>query len=128
VIAVIGSEGIVCAWLPMAGGTTPSRDVVYNAWRGFRLSAHVLLEIFNRSPAAMHLLLRYTQPRLTQTPQMAVYNRHHPLEERLCHWLLVRLNRESRTTSPSHKNRSPPFWAFAAKAWRKPLVGCRRPA
>jgi CRP-like cAMP-binding protein len=92
-IAVIGSDGMVGTWLPMGGGTTPSRDVVCTAGRGFRLPAHVLLESFNQSPAVMHLLLRYTQALLTQTAQMAVCNRHHPLEKRLCHWLLLRLDR-----------------------------------
>ena len=92
-IAVIGNEGMVGTWLPMGGGTTPSLDVVCSAGRGFRLSSKVLLEDFNQSPAVMHLVLRYTQALLTQISQMAVCNRHHSLEERLCHWLLLRLDR-----------------------------------
>ena len=92
-IAVIGNEGMVGTWLPLGGGTTPSRDVVQSAGRGFRLSASVLMAEFNRSGAVMHLLLRYTQALLTQTSQMAVCNRHHSLEQRLCQWLLMRLDR-----------------------------------
>jgi len=91
--AVIGNEGMVGTWLPMGGGTTPSRDVVQSAGRGFRLSASVLMEEFDRSGPVMHLLLRYTQALITQTSQMAVCNRHHSLEQRLCQWLLLRLDR-----------------------------------
>lgn len=92
-VAVIGNEGMVGTWLPMGGGTTPSRDVVQSAGRGFRLRASVLMEEFNRSGPLMHLLLRYTQALITQTSQMAVCNRHHSLEQRLCQWLLLRLDR-----------------------------------
>ncbi|WP_291010679.1 Crp/Fnr family transcriptional regulator [Hydrogenophaga sp.] len=92
-IAVIGDEGMVGTWLTMGGDCTPSRHVVCSAGRGFRLSTSVLLEEFNRSTAVMHLVLRYTQALLTQISQMAVCNRHHSLEERLCQWLLLRLDR-----------------------------------
>jgi CRP-like cAMP-binding protein len=91
-IAVIGNEGMVGIWLPLGGGSTPSRDIVSSAGRGFRLPTSVLLEEFNRSAVVMHLLLRYTQALLTQISQMAVCNRHHSIEQRLCHWLLVRLD------------------------------------
>ena len=77
----------------MGGGTTPSRDVVCSAWRGLRLRASVLLEDFNRSPAVRRLLLLYTQALLTQTAQLAVCNRHHSLEQWLCNWLLLCLDR-----------------------------------
>lgn len=92
-IAVIGNEGMVGIWMPLGGDTTPSRDVVCSAGRGFRLPTSMLLEDFNRSPAVMHLVLRYTQALLTQISQMAVCNRHHSLAERFCHWLLLRLDR-----------------------------------
>ncbi len=92
-IAVIGNEGMVGTWLTMGGDSTPSRDVVCSAGRGFRLSTNVLLEEFNRSTPLMHLVLRYTQALLTQISQMAACNRHHSLEERLCQWLLLRLDR-----------------------------------
>ena len=92
-IAVIGNEGMVGTWLPMGGGSTRSQDVVCSGGRGVRLPTSVLLEDFNRSPAVMHLVLRYTQALLTQISQMAVCTRHHSLEERLCHWLMLRLDR-----------------------------------
>jgi len=103
-IAVIGNEGMVGTWLPMGGGTTPSQDVVSIAGRGFRLPTSLLLEDFNRSAAVMHLVLRYTQALLTQISQMAVCNRHHSLEERLCHWLMLRLDRlESNHIAVTHE-------------------------
>jgi len=92
-IAVVGSEGMVGTWLPVGGGTTQSRAVVVSAGRGFCIRASLLLEDFNRSVAVMHLLLRYTQALLTQTCQTAVCNRHHSLEQRLCHWLMLSLDR-----------------------------------
>jgi len=92
-IAVIGNEGMVGTWLPMGGGTTQSRAVVQSAGRGFRLSADVLLEDFNQSGAVIHLLLRYSPALLTQTFQTAVCNRHHSLEQQLCHWLMLSLDR-----------------------------------
>ena len=92
-IAMIGNEGMVGTWLPMGGGTTQSRAVVQSAGRGFRLGTSVLLEDFNQSAAVMHLLLRYTQALLTQTCLTAVCNRHHSLEQQLCHWLMLSLDR-----------------------------------
>lgn len=92
-IAVIGNEGMVGTWLAMGGVTTPSRDVVCCAGRGFRLPFSALQEDFNRSAPVMHLVLRYTQALLTQTSQLAICNRHHALDERLCHWLMLRLDR-----------------------------------
>jgi CRP-like cAMP-binding protein len=92
-IGVIGHEGMVGTWMPMGGETTTSRGVVCSAGRGFRLKTSALLEDFNRSAPVMHLLLRYTQALITQTSQMAVCNRHHALEQRLCHWLMLRLDR-----------------------------------
>ncbi|MEO7851902.1 MAG: Crp/Fnr family transcriptional regulator [Rubrivivax sp.] len=92
-IALIGNEGMVGTWLPMGGGTTHSRAVVQIAGRGFRMGAAALLEEFNRTGPVMHLLLRYTQALLTQTGQTAVCNRHHSVEQHLCHWLLLSLDR-----------------------------------
>lgn len=92
-IAVIGNEGMVGTWLPMGGGTTHSRAVVQSAGRAFRMNPGVLLEDFHQSAAVMHLLLRYTQALLTQTSQTAVCNRHHTLEQQLCHWLMMSLDR-----------------------------------
>ena len=92
-IAVVGNEGIVGVSLFMGGETTPSRAVVQSAGRCIRLGAHVLKSEFNISPAVMHLLLRYTQALITQMTQTAACNRHHALDEQLCRWLLLSLDR-----------------------------------
>jgi len=92
-IAMVGNEGMVGTWLVMGAGTTHARAVVQSAGRGFRLHAGVLMEDFDREGAVMHLLLRYTQALLTQTFQTAVCNRHHALEQRLCRWLMLSLDR-----------------------------------
>jgi CRP-like cAMP-binding protein len=91
-IAVVGREGIVGIALFMGGESTPSRAVVQSAGRGLRLSARTIKEEFNRSPV-LHLLLRYTQALLTQMSQTAVCNRHHSLDQQLCRWLLLSLDR-----------------------------------
>jgi len=92
-IAVVGNEGIVGVSLFMGGETTPSRAVVQSAGSCIRLSAQVLKTEFNISPAVMHLLLRYTQALITQMTQTAACNRHHTLDEQLCRWLLLSLDR-----------------------------------
>lgn len=92
-IAVVGNEGIVGVSLFMGGETTPSRAVVQSAGRSVRLRAHVLKTEFSTSPAVMHLLLRYTQALITQMTQTAACNRHHSLDEQLCRWLLLSLDR-----------------------------------
>ena len=91
-IAVVGSEGIVGISLFMGGESTPSRAVVQSAGRGFRLLAKAIKDEFNR-PAVLHLLLRYTQALITQMAQTAVCNRHHSLDQQLCRWLLLSLDR-----------------------------------
>jgi len=92
-IAVVGNEGIVGISLFMGGHSTPSRAVVQSAGRGYRLAAAVLMDEFNRSGPVMHLLLRYTQALITQMSQTAVCNRHHSLDQQLCRWLLLSLDR-----------------------------------
>jgi CRP-like cAMP-binding protein len=92
-IAVVGNEGIVGISLFMGGGSTPSRAVVQSAGEGFRLKAQTIQEEFNRSGPVMHLLLRYTQALITQMAQTAVCNRHHSLDQQLCRWLLLSLDR-----------------------------------
>jgi CRP-like cAMP-binding protein len=92
-IAVVGNEGIVGISLFMGGGSTPSRAVVQSAGEGFRLKAKTIQEEFNRSGPVMHLLLRYTQALITQMAQTAVCNRHHSLDQQLCRWLLLSLDR-----------------------------------
>ena len=91
-IAVIGNEGIVGISLLMGGESTPSRAVVQSAGHGFRLSAQAIKEAFKR-PAVHALLLRYTQALITQMAQTAVCNRHHTLDQQLCRWLLLSLDR-----------------------------------
>ena len=91
-IAVVGREGIVGVALFMGGESTPSRAVVQSAGQGLRLAAAAIKDAFNRTPV-LHLLLRYTQALITQMAQTAVCNRHHSLDQQLCRWLLLSLDR-----------------------------------
>jgi len=92
-IAVVGNEGILGISLFMGGETTPSRAVVQSAGFGYRLRAQLLKQEFHRGGAVLHLLLRYTQALITQMAQTAVCNRHHSVEQQLCRWLLLSLDR-----------------------------------
>ena len=92
-IAVVGNEGLVGISLFMGGGSTPSRAVVQSAGQGFRLEAESMKVEFERAGPVMHLLLRYTQALITQMSQTAVCNRHHSLDQQLCRWLLLSLDR-----------------------------------
>jgi CRP-like cAMP-binding protein len=92
-IAVVGNEGLVGISLFMGGESTPSRSVVQSAGQGFRMRAQMLKEEFSRSSPVLHLLLRYTQALITQMAQTAVCNRHHSLDQQLCRWLLLSLDR-----------------------------------
>ncbi len=92
-IAVVGYEGIVGVSLFMGGESTPSRAVVQSAGFGFQLRASLLMEGFNMGGPVLHLLLRYTQALITQMAQTAVCNRHHTLDQQLCRWLLLSLDR-----------------------------------
>ena len=92
-IAVVGSEGVVGIALFMGGESTPTRGVVQSAGQGFRLHASAMKEDFNRNGPVMHLMLRYTQALITQMAQTAVCNRHHSLDQQLCRWLLLSLDR-----------------------------------
>ena len=92
-IAVVGNEGIVGISLFMGGESTPSRAVVQSAGGGFRLKAQLMKDEFNRAGPVLHLLLRYTQALITQMAQTAVCNRHHSLDQQLCRWLLLSLDR-----------------------------------
>ena len=91
-IAVVGNEGIVGISLFMGGESTPSRAVAQSAGQGFRLESSVIKQEFNRAPV-LHLLLRYTQALITQMSQTAVCNRHHSLDQQLCRWLLLSMDR-----------------------------------
>lgn len=92
-IAVVGNEGIIGVSLFMGGETTPSRAVVQSAGYAYRMSGKFLKEEFTRGGAMQHLLLRYTQALLTQMAQTAVCNRHHSVDQQLCRWLLLSLDR-----------------------------------
>ena len=94
-IAVVGNEGLVGISLFMGGDSTPSRAVVQSAGAGFRLKASLMKAEFDRAGPVMHLLLRYTQALITQMAQTAVCNRHHSLDQQLCRWLLLSLDRLS---------------------------------
>jgi CRP-like cAMP-binding protein len=92
---VVGSEGIVGIAIFMGGETTPSRAVVQSGGQAYRLRAGRLKAEFGRSGAVQHLLLRYTQALITQMAQTAVCNRHHSVDQQLCRWLLLSLDRLS---------------------------------
>src|SRR5687768_2199378 len=92
-IAVVGNEGAVGVSLFMGGETTPSRAIVQSAGQAYRLTGKRLKDEFSRHGNLLHVLLRYTQSLLTQMAQTAVCNRHHTLDQQLCRWLLLSLDR-----------------------------------
>lgn len=94
-IAIVGNDGIVGISLFMGGESTTSRAVVQSAGQAIRLKARALKDEFNQSGPVLHLLLRYTQALITQMAQTAVCNRHHTLDQQLCRWLLLSLDRLS---------------------------------
>src|SRR5450432_671629 len=97
-IAGVGNEGILGISLFMGGDTTPSSAVVQIAGHGYRLPGRLLKEEFNRGGLMQRLLLRYTQALLTEMAQTAACNRHHSVQQQLCRWLLLTLDR-----SPSNE-------------------------
>jgi CRP-like cAMP-binding protein len=92
-IAVAGYEGLVGISLFMGGETTPSRAVVQSAGHGFRIRATLIKKEFETGSELQHLMLRYTQALITQMTQTAVCNRHHTVDQQLCRWLLLSLDR-----------------------------------
>jgi len=92
-IAGVGNEGVLGISLFMGGNTTPSRAIVQTGGYGYQLKARLLMEEFNRAGLMMHLMLRYTQALITQISQTAVCNRHHSVEQQLCRWLLLTIDR-----------------------------------
>lgn len=94
-IAVVGQEGVVGIAIFMGGGSTPNRAVVQSAGIGYRLRADAIKGEFERSGPVMHLMLRFTQALITQMSQTAVCNRHHSVDQQLCRWLLLSLDRLS---------------------------------
>ena len=94
-IAVTGNEGLIGVSLFMGGGSTPSRAIVQSAGHAYRLGAEIVKREFELGGTLQHLLLRYTQALITQMAQTAVCNRHHTVEQQLCRWLLLSLDRLS---------------------------------
>jgi CRP-like cAMP-binding protein len=92
-IAVVGNDGVVGISIFMGGESTPSRAVVQSAGRALRLPARVMREEFTRGGSMQHLMLRYTQALITQMAQTAVCNRHHSVDQQLCRWLLLSIDR-----------------------------------
>jgi len=92
-ISVVGNEGVVGISLFMGGETTPSRAIVQSAGKAYRLVAQQLKAEFHRNGGMQQLLLRYTQALITQMAQTAVCNRHHSVDQQLCRWLLLSLDR-----------------------------------
>jgi CRP-like cAMP-binding protein len=92
-ISVVGNEGLIGIALFMGGGTTPSRAIVQSAGHAYRLPGQWLKDEFHRNGGLQLLLLRYTQALITQMAQTAVCNRHHSVDQQLCRWLLLSLDR-----------------------------------
>lgn len=92
-IAVVGNEGVVGVAVLMGGGSTTSRAVVQSAGKSFRMRARIIKEEFGHSEAVLHLMLHYIQALSTQMAQTAVCNRHHSLDQQLCRWLLLSMDR-----------------------------------
>jgi len=92
-ISVVGNEGLIGVALFMGGETTPSRAIVQSAGHAFRLDGQRLKDEFHRNGDLQLLLLRYTQSLITQMAQTAVCNRHHSVDQQLCRWLLLSLDR-----------------------------------
>lgn len=94
-IAVVGLEGVVGVALFLGGETSPNRAVVQSSGTAHRLKASMIKDEFNRSLPVMHLMLRYAQALITQVSQTAVCNRHHSVQQQLCRWLLMSIDRLS---------------------------------
>ena len=92
-IAIVGNDGLIGVALFMGGETTPSRAIVQSAGHAYRLDASILKDEFRRGGSMQRLLLRYTQALITQMAQTAVCNRHHSIDQQLCRWLLLSLDR-----------------------------------
>ncbi|MBB1322829.1 Crp/Fnr family transcriptional regulator [Shewanella sp. SR43-8] len=92
-ISVVGNEGLVGIAVFMGGGSTINRAIVQSAGRAYKLSASVLFDEFNDNQNLRELLLRYTQALMAQMAQTAICNRHHSIDQQLCRWLLLSLDR-----------------------------------
>ena len=96
-IAIVGNDGVIGVSLFMGGETTPSRAIVQSAGFAYRLGSRAIKKEFDRHGQMLHLLLRYTQALITQMAQTAVCNRHHSVDQQLCRWLLLSIDRLSGT-------------------------------
>ena len=92
-ISVVGNEGLVGIAVFMGGESTINRAVVQSAGQAYKLSASVLFDEFNDNQSVRELLLRYTQALMAQMAQTAICNRHHSIDQQLCRWLLLSLDR-----------------------------------
>jgi len=97
-IAVVGNEGIIGVALFMGGGSMPNRAVVQSAGYAYRIRKSHFMQEFERNGSLLHILLRYTQALICQMGQTAVCNRHHSVDQQLCRWLLLSLDRLSSNT------------------------------
>jgi len=127
-LAVTGREGVVGIGLFMGGESTPSRAVVQIEGKAVRLPVADLNREFKLAGGLQHSLLRFTQALITQMSQTAVCNRHHSVEQQLCRWLLLSLDRVDSEELRMPSSSSPTCSAFAAKASRRPLGSCSRGA
>ena len=103
-IAIVGSEGVVGVALFMGGGSTSSRALVQSAGGAYRLSSALMKREFDQGGPALHLVLRYTQALMTQMMQTAACNKHHSLDQQLCRWLLLSLDRLQGTKMQMTRN------------------------
>lgn len=126
-IAVVGNEGILGISLFMGGDTTPSRAVVQSAGHGYRLQANLIQQEFNRAGPVLRLLLRYTQALITQMSQTAVCNRHHTVEQQLCRWLLLSLDRLSSDTLTMTQELIANMLGVRPRGSPRPPAICSRP-
>ncbi|MFL9899069.1 Crp/Fnr family transcriptional regulator [Paraburkholderia fungorum] len=92
-IAIVGNEGLVGIALFMGGETMPNRAIVQSAGQAYRLDARILKEEFDRAGPVQRLLLRYTQALITQMAQTVVCNQHHSMDQQMCRWLLLSVDR-----------------------------------
>ena len=125
--AGVGNEGMLGVSLFMGGNTTSSSAVVQTAGHAYRLERRLLKQEFTRGGALQRLLLRYTQALMTQMSQTAVCNRHHSVEQQLCRWLLLTLDRLPGNELVMTRNWWPACWGCAAKASPRSPAACRPP-
>jgi CRP-like cAMP-binding protein len=125
-IAVAGNQGMVGISLFMGGESTPSRAVVQSAGQAYKMEAQRLKDEFNGHGSVLDLLLRYTQALLTQMAQTAVCNQHHSLNQQLCRWLLISLDRLQGNRLVLTQELIANMWACDARESLKRHSSCRK--